>query len=244
MDYRIILRGLTHIAILLTAGFLLEHEVLGISLDKHWIDSVVRNQGIQGALWFVVAGALFTGLGLPRQVMSFLAGYAFDVWRGSLLGLLATTVGCIVVFYYARWWRHRQVRERFPENARRIDDFISENPFLMTLLIRLFPVGSNLLTNLAAGVSRVRAGPFILGSVLGFMPQTLIFALIGSGISVNPYWRISSGVIAFVISTALGIYLYLKFRGDKSLDHGAHTLNANPASANQAGHRHQPSPTD
>ena len=227
MDFRIIIRGLTHIAILLLAGFLLEHQVLGISLDKQWIDTMVRGQGFEGELWFIAAGALFTGVGLPRQVMSFLAGYAFDVWRGSLLALLATTVGCIVVFYYARWWRHRQVIERFPEKARRIDDFISDNPFTMTLLIRLFPVGSNLITNLAAGVSRVRPVPFVSGSVLGFLPQTVIFALIGSGISIDPYLRISTGVIAFIISSILGIYLYMRYRGSKSLGHDTTDLDSN-----------------
>ncbi|MGD8569710.1 MAG: VTT domain-containing protein [Gammaproteobacteria bacterium] len=219
MDFRILIRGLIHIAILLVAGFLLEHQVLGISLDKQWIDTVVRGQGFEGELWFIAAGALFTAVGLPRQVLSFLAGYAFDIWRGSLLALLATLAGCLVIFYYARWWRYRQVKERFPDKIQHIDDFISRNPFMMTLLVRLFPVGSNLITNMAGGVSRVKVLPFLLGSVLGYLPQTVIFALIGSGISIDPYLRISTGIIAFIISTLLGIYLFMKYRNGKPLNH-------------------------
>lgn len=221
MDFRIIIRGLIQIAILLVAGFLLENQVLGISLDKQWIDTMVRGRGFEGEAWFIAAGALFTAVGLPRQVLSFLAGYAFDVWRGSLLALLATLAGCLVIFYYARWWRYRQVKERFPDKIQRIDNFISRNPFMMTLLVRLFPVGSNLITNLAGGVSRVKVLPFLLGSVVGYLPQTVIFALIGSGISIDPYLRITTGVIAFIISTVLGIYLYMRYRNGHSQRHDA-----------------------
>ena len=55
----------------------------------------------------------------------------------------------------------------------------------MTLLIRLLPVGNNFATSLAAGVSRVPARPFLLGSLLGYMPQTMVFALAGSGVEMG-----------------------------------------------------------
>jgi len=217
MNIRILLRGLAGVALLLVAGFVLEHEILGISLDKEWIDTTVRGHGIEGQLWIISAGALFTALGLPRQVLCFLAGYAFDVWLGTLLGLLATLMGAFLIFFYARWWRQRLVIEKFSDKVKAFDTFVSGNPFSMTLAVRLFPVGSNLITNLAAGVSGIKLMPFFAGSLIGFLPQTFIFALLGSGVTVDPYLRISVGIVAFIISTILGFMLYSKYRNGNSL---------------------------
>jgi uncharacterized membrane protein YdjX (TVP38/TMEM64 family) len=110
------------------------------------------------------------------------------------------------------------VVSRFPGRVKRIDDFLRDNPLSMTLLIRLLPLGSNLVTNLAAGVSSVSAVPFFQGSAIGYLPQTLIFALVGSGISVDPELRIAISVILFVISGILGVSLYRKNRHGKSFD--------------------------
>ena len=87
----------------------------------------------------------------------------------------------------------------------------------MTVLIRLLPVGNNFATNLAAGVSRVPALPFFLGSLLGYIPQTLVFALAGSGVDVGAAWRIGIAVALFVLSGAIGAWLYRKYRHGKTL---------------------------
>ena len=90
----------------------------------------------------------------------------------------------------------------------------------MTLLIRLLPLGSNLVTNLVAGVSSVRATAFITGSMVGYVPQTIIFALLGSGISLEPELRITLSAVLFVLSGALGYYLYRRYKQDRKLNGG------------------------
>jgi uncharacterized membrane protein YdjX (TVP38/TMEM64 family) len=79
------------------------------------------------------------------------------------------------------------------------------------------PVGSNILTNLLAGVSSVPALPFLLGSALGFVPQTAIFALLGSGFKVDLAWRVSLSAVLFALSTWLGWRIYRARRRDAAL---------------------------
>ncbi len=98
-----------------------------------------------------------------------------------------------------------------------MEDFLASNPFSMTLLIRLLPVGNNFATCLAAGVSRVPARPFLLGSLLGYIPQTFVFALAGSGIDLGASSRLVIAGVFFVVSGAIGIWLYRKYRHEKSL---------------------------
>jgi uncharacterized membrane protein YdjX (TVP38/TMEM64 family) len=88
----------------------------------------------------------------------------------------------------------------------------------MTLVIRCLPVGNNLLTNLAAGVSNIPAATFIGGSFIGYIPQTLIFALLGSGVRVDPVWRTTISGLLFAVSTLLGWMLYRRYRVEKTLD--------------------------
>ena len=218
LNPRIFIKGLVFIALFVSVAYLFEVTKLGSLLDKTWIDTQVRGQGVSGELLFVAVGALVTAVTLPRQAVSFLGGYAFGFVTGTLLSVFATLCGCVIDFFFARWFGRDLVKARFPNKIRRIDDFIHDNTFGMTLLIRLLPVGNNTVTSLAAGVSSVRAVPFILGSGVGYVPQTVVFALIGSGIGIDPMVRIGLGVALFFVSGALGIYLYRRFRHGRHLD--------------------------
>lgn len=218
LNPRVFLKGLVLIASFVGVAYLFEVTELRSLLDKGWIDREVRGHGMSGELLFLGMGALATAVGVPRQAISFLAGYAFDVALGTLLGVLATVGGCVIAFSYARWFGRGLIAARFPDRVRRIDGFIHDNTFNMTVLMRLLPVGSNLITNLAAGVANVRALPFVLGSALGYIPQTLVFSLVGSGITLDPLFRIGLGVVLFLVSGVLGVYLFRKFRHGRHLD--------------------------
>ena len=214
---RLVLRSAALFLSLVAIGTAFHFSGLAGALDEKWIDAAVRGQGLKGETLFVAAGAVFIAFGLPRQVIAFLAGYAFGLALGSALALLAALSGCIAAFFYARLFGRELVAARFPARIRRIDNFLADNPLTMTLLIRFLPLGSNLVTNLAAGVSRVPPGPFFAGSALGYVPQTVVFALVGSGIAVDLVFRLGLGAALFAASGALGVYLYRRHHGAKSL---------------------------
>ncbi len=213
MSARVILKGLALILSLALLGYLFKTSDLGNSVNEAWIDARVRGHGVSGALLFLLMGCVFTAIGLPRQVVAFLGGYAFNVGLGTLLGALAALLGCMLGFAYARLFGKGLLRARLGARAGRFDRFIHDNPFSMTMLIRLLPVGSNLLTNLAAGMSSIRPLPFFGGTLLGYLPQTLVFALVGSGVHIDPLLKIGLAVALFLVSMALGVYLYRNRRG-------------------------------
>lgn len=217
MRLRTYLPGLLVLAALIALGIIVETGALSGVLSPDWIDREVRGRGLTGALLFVAVGGFATAMAVPRNVVSFLGGYAFGLAQGALLALLAEGFGCLLTFCCGRTVGRRLVRERLGERVRRIEDFLAANPFSMTLLVRLLPVGNNFLTNMAAGVSRVRALPFLLGSLLGYMPKTFVFALAGSGVDTGARLRIALAVAVFLVSGAIGIWLYRRFRHGKSL---------------------------
>ena len=217
MKIRTYLPGLVFLTTLIAIGYVLESGMMSGLLSEDWIDREVRGKGISGELLFVAMGGLVTAVAVPRHIVSFLGGYAFGAGMGTALALAATEVGCVLVFFYGRLVGRPLLSARFGARVRRIEDFLAANPFSMTLLIRLLPVGNNFATSLAAGVSRVPAGPFLLGSLVGFLPQTFVFALAGSGIEVGGGLRVGFAVLFFVVSGVIGIWLYRRYRHGKSL---------------------------
>jgi uncharacterized membrane protein YdjX (TVP38/TMEM64 family) len=220
MKPHFIFKGLAFIASLVALAYLVRVSGLEHLLDQGWIDREVRGKGLSGDMIYLGAGAIATALGFPRQVIAFLGGYAFGLSWGTLLAALAAAAGCVLAFYYARLLGRSLVANRFPGRVRRLDEFLGTHPFSMALLLRLLPVGSNAVTNLVAGVSSVRPLPFVAGSTVGYLPQTLVFALAGSGIRLNPGLRIGLAVVLFLLSGLLGIYLYRRYRNQVDYEEG------------------------
>lgn len=218
MNARILLKGLGLIVSLALLGYLFDASDLGNSINEAWIDARIRGHGVEGALLFLMMGAIFTAVGLPRQIIAFLGGYAFSLISGTLLAALAALLGCAITFLYARLFGKGLLRARLGARAGRFDAFIHDNPFSMTLLIRLLPVGNNLLTNLAAGISSIRPGAFFGGSYLGYLPQTLVFALVGSGVNISQPLKVGLAAALFVVSGLLGASLYRHHRHGLSID--------------------------
>lgn len=229
MTPRLVIRSVLIFALVIGAAFLVRMTPLGEMLDRDWIDAHVRGQGLEGEAIFIAVGAAVTALGFPRQAVAALGGYAFGVFAGTLLGTVAAAIGCTISFSVARFLLRRVITTRHAERVRRLDAFLGENTFTTTLLIRFLPVGSNLLTNLIAGVSRVSAPIFVAGSFVGYLPQMVIFALVGSGIAVGTEVQLAVSVVLFAASGALGLWLYRRYRDNH------HLFNAGVVDADDVG---------
>jgi uncharacterized membrane protein YdjX (TVP38/TMEM64 family) len=207
MMVRVIFSGLAVIALLVLASYL-----LGDLIDRHWMDAYVRDQGLTGGLLFVLAGGLLASIGMSRQVIAFLGGYGYGFFQGVLLSLLAVFAGCMLTFYVSRRLLRSFLLQHYSVRISRVEGFIHESTFVMALLIRLLPLGSNWMTNIAAGASGVHSAPFFLGSLLGYVPQMLVFSLVGSGTQVDQFWQVAVAMALLVMAAALGFHLYRRYR--------------------------------
>ena len=75
------------VAGLALGGLLL--RALGAAPGTEWVDLYIRDQGLLGETLFLLIGAAATAVGVPRQAVAFLAGYAFGAVAGTGLALLA-----------------------------------------------------------------------------------------------------------------------------------------------------------
>lgn len=214
VDAGVLVRGLLVLAAVIALFAWLRHAGFeyGPETLKAWVDVEVRERGWAGVALFVAAGALFTGIGLSRQALAFVAGYAFGAVTGAALSLLAEMAGVILAFAVARYLAREAVVRRYGGNIRSFEDFLRGNPFLMTVAVKLFPLGSNVVLNVLAGVSSVPLRPYVLGSAVGHAPQTLIFAMVAAGVATGDHLQSILALVLFIASGLLGLYLYRKYR--------------------------------
>ncbi|TLU65394.1 VTT domain-containing protein [Thalassotalea litorea] len=176
--------------------------------ESFWRELAPSSLSMQFA--FIAMAALSTMLGFPRQVIAFVAGYSLGFWYGTLLATASTLLGCMLCYSFAtKLSKHFQLANKY-RLIQRLSAFLASDVFYKTLIIRLFPVGSNLLTNLAAGISQVNKLAFFSASCLGYLPQMIIFSLSGSGINLQSKWQLLLSGVLLCISLLLSIWLYRK----------------------------------
>lgn len=202
VNARVLAKPILVMGLLILAGLAIRH------LHGHQLDAVFARtgHGPAGMALFAGGGMIACALGLPRQVAAFTAAYLFGPVAGMALAMTAQLAGCVINVLTARWVTRGWTRPHTGWVVR-TERALTAHPFTATLMLRLLPVGHNLTLNLLAGASRIRLSPFLAGSALGFVPQTVIFALLGSGVRVDRAWQTALGVALFVLSAGCGLWL-------------------------------------
>lgn len=168
----------------------------------------LESAGIKGMAFFLVASMLATSVGLPRQLVAFIAGLAYGVFTGLGMSLIAALCGCLLTATVSRRFFANIVSARFPKPIATLDKLIERDLFLKILVLRLQPLGTNLLTNVCIGFTQASMPKFIAASAVGYIPQMLVFNLLGVGVRVDSQVQLMLSVVLLLVSVALGVLLY------------------------------------
>ena len=206
--------------VLLLAGLLAAGLLLRLLPEGGTLGLLRHEAGERGALDLALVGAALCAVGVPRQVVCYACGYALGGWWGSAVALAAEVVGCVVDFGWARLVARDWARRRLAGRLARLDRALAARPFATALMLRLLPVGNNLLLNLAAGVSSAAALPFVAGSALGYLPQTVVFALAGAGTQLGHSGQVAVAAGLLALAAALGWWLLRRLRGSAMAEAG------------------------
>ncbi len=159
----------------------------------------------QAHVYFVLISSLLIMAGTPRLLFYTLGGFVFGFWEGLLLSLISSLIGSFIAFKAARWGGRAWLTQRFGKQRlfRRI---VNAKPTVTSvLLMRMLPV-SNAIINAGLSLSHVSNRVFLLGSLIGFLPQGVVAVMIGSGLDEDIAW---SGMAP--ISITCGIVLVIFF---------------------------------
>jgi uncharacterized membrane protein YdjX (TVP38/TMEM64 family) len=83
-------------------------------------------------------------------------------------------------------------------------------------VLRLQPLGTNLLTNILIGFTATPLRIFIAASAVGYIPQMLVFSLLGSGIRVGSQTQLIVSAVLLLLSLMLGAFVYRRHKARQS----------------------------
>jgi len=190
--------------IALTACLMLVHFTpLKAFLDD--LDAIRRAVAETGlwapATFFAIAmGSVFVGA--PRLPFCVLAGMLFGFVQGLVLSQIATLLGAYGPFLFARHSSGDFLASRLKQ-IDRIAPYLEDPTVWSVFWIRQVPVWG-LFTNLCLGSLGISHRTFVLGSILGFLPQAILFTLIGTGLVQESLLRALSQIWVAVPFLVIG----------------------------------------
>lgn len=198
--------GLLVLLLVIVVGSILFPPAQWIPAEQWGI--ALESEGVSGMMIFVAAGMLATAAGLPRQLVAFIAGIAYGVATGVLLSLCAALLGCYLTVSVSKRFFAKGIVRRYPNFIAKLDALVQNDVFVKILALRLQPLGTNLLTNVCVGFTSISIKAFMGASAVGYVPQMLVFALLGSGIRLGSNVQLILSLVLLVISILLGILIY------------------------------------
>ncbi len=156
-----------------------------IWVERAWFDPYAIQALLADNPWaplaFVAAHVIVSlTFVIPRTILSFVAGLVFGLWWGIVLSSIGGVLGATAGFLIAR-----HLHDRFPFIDRlprlgAVVDRIERGGWRAVALIRLLPVMPHSPVNYAFGLTKVPLGAYALGSLVGLLPQTILFVDLGA----------------------------------------------------------------
>jgi uncharacterized membrane protein YdjX (TVP38/TMEM64 family) len=172
------------IAVIAAFALGLPHQLTLHQLHRHreQLETLAHVHPLLSVLGYIGVYALAIALSLPVALpMTLSGGFLFGPWVGGLAAATSCTLGATVVFLVCRVAAGDVLRRRAGPTIARIEDGVRRDAFSYVMMLRLLPVMSMTLANLALGFIEIPLRTFVLATFLGILPVSLIYAGLGSG---------------------------------------------------------------
>lgn len=168
--------------------------------------ALLRDSGPWGPLLFVASLALANGLGLPAVLFVLTAIAVWPPVQAFLLLWLGAIGAGLVGYVFARSLGRSWVEPRLPLFLRNLDERAARSPLRTVVFVRiaLYLLGPS---HWALGLSSVRPGPLLLGSIIGFAPLSALWAFAGGGMFEALRGGGAAGWIAVSVIAVLLVWL-------------------------------------
>lgn len=148
-------------------------------VHPEWLADVVDDYPAVMPLAYVVVHVAASLLFVPRNFMAVVAGGLFGAWWGAVISLVGAMAGALAGFSIARYVNADLLRV---EELPRVGPLVARaerGGWRFVMVTRLLPVLPHALVNYVYGLTRLSMRDYLLGSLVGFVPQTIAFVKIG-----------------------------------------------------------------
>jgi len=196
--------------ILLKYGTQLRH------LNFKNLKGFINSYGKFAALCFVVIYSLKPILFvIPTSLLTVIAGNIFGPFIGLLLSMFSSFIAASLAFYLARFFGKPFVDKLIGGKALKLDEDIEKNGFTIMLLMRLSIVFPYDPLCYASGLTKIKYRDYILGTMLGILPEMAVYSFMGKNISNPLSVEFILPIISVMMLAVISYFVYKKLKSNR-----------------------------
>jgi uncharacterized membrane protein YdjX (TVP38/TMEM64 family) len=143
----------------------------------------VETSGLLAALVFMVVYIITVAFSLPgATILTIAGGFLFGSVWGTVLVIISATLGATVLFSIAKTALGDILRAKARAWLPRLEAGFRKHALSYLLVLRLVPIFPFFIINLVPAFLGVPLSTFILGTFLGIIPGTFVYATVGAGL--------------------------------------------------------------
>lgn len=189
--------------VLVATALLAWTDTLGMIQTERLVDTV-RSTGALGPLVIASLMVLAVVIGpIPTVPITVSAGAVYGPWFGFALATSSALVGALLSFWIARYAARDLIRRLVGGHTLECPQCSDRMLFGMVLGARLIPVVSFAAVSYGAGLTAMSARAFLIATAIGMVPMTALYVVVGSTLTVNPYWAALGGLLLVALMFGL-----------------------------------------
>lgn len=151
--------------------------------NRALLTAFVAENAFWASLLFVLVYAAVVAMSVPGgAVLTIAGGFLFGALVGTGLVVVAATIGATIVFLIAKTAFGDPLRARAGPFLKRMEAGFRENALSYLLVLRLIPLFPFFVVNLVPAFLGVSLRTFVLGTFVGIIPGTFVYASVGAGL--------------------------------------------------------------
>ena len=177
--------GLLAAALVAFFAFGLQDWVSLDQLRQHrlWLTAHVQDHYLLSLVVFVLIYAAAVAVSVPGgAALTIAGGFLFGQVVGCAATVVAATMGAVALFLAARTALGDPLRARAGPWLRKLEQGFAENALSYLLVLRLVPLFPFFVVNLVPAFLGVRLRTYFLGTLIGIIPGTFVYASVGAGL--------------------------------------------------------------
>jgi uncharacterized membrane protein YdjX (TVP38/TMEM64 family) len=168
------------------------------------IKAELARMGMAASLLYTLGVSILVAFGFPRLFLCPVGGMAFGFFWGVVWSEIGTLMGSYTQFLFMRWGG-RELTFRRKSTLKYLTQLLKRRGIPAIILIRQLPI-TGIFPNLFFALMRVKHLDFLVGTALGYLPETIPATLIGTGMMQNSFQK-SFGYISAAIILLMLIWL-------------------------------------
>lgn len=186
-------------------------------------DMIKENMLTASLIYIGLTIVACVALALPGVTFAILAGVLFGPWWGTLLCLIATTLGAIIAFIIGRLFLQDSIKPMVEKNKlmkKLLFDDVGRSDIVLLAITRLVPIFPYNIQNFAYGITDMSLSRYSLFTFLFMIPGVALYTIGTAGFTSGGnkllYFGIAGVLLVFVMF--LGWFIKKKYLTKEDLE--------------------------